>query len=102
MAVVIPFPEMTPEKALARIRELALTSANIGWPSHVRKRMEQRKVSRSQVAQALSSGTATEGPYEDVRGNWVCNLSVRSCGRHVEVVVKMVNCRLLILKTVIV
>ena len=102
MAVVIPFPEVTPAKALARIRELAQTSANIGWSSHVRKRMAQRKVSRTQVTNALQNGMPTEGPYEDARGNWVCNLSVRSCGRHVEVVVKMINCRLLVLKTVIV
>lgn len=102
MAEVFSFPELTPEQALARIRQLSERSGNIGLSPHTRKRMTQRLVSWPQIAHVLRHGLPAEGPYQDLFGNWVCQLSARTAGRHVDVVVKMKSGRRLIIRTVMV
>lgn len=101
MGQIVPFPELTPEEALARIRELGARSGAVGLSGHARKRMAQRRASWQQIQQALGRGVPVEGPYQDLLGDWICRLSVRAVGRNVEVVVRTVACRRLVIRTII-
>jgi hypothetical protein len=99
-AKIVPFREIGPPQALTLMRELA--ERPIGLDKHSRKRMRQREVSWPQIRQVIKRGRAVEGPYHDIRGQWICRLEANVAGNTIAVVVRMENEERLKLDTVIV
>lgn len=102
-ADVIAFPELTPEQALARMRELSHHSGLVLVMTQPRRQMAQRRASRPQIMQVLRYGVAVHGPCMDLLGDWTCWLEERAVGRNVDLEVMMIRVPgRLIIKTVFV
>ena len=78
--------DLSPEKALEIIRELAKETDRIAYTKHAEDRMEARSITATQVLRCLRKGSITEGPAREPRGNWRIRMEVFSAGEPVKVV----------------
>lgn len=67
------------------VRELAQDSANVFIEPHARKRMRERRITRTQVMACLRHGVIDEPAHENIRGNWKCTLRHHHAGDLVRV-----------------
>lgn len=77
-------------EAVRVIRQLAAHSLNVAAVHHARLRMRQRGVSMQDVVRVLQRGAITEGPFVSGAGNWRMNVTGRSAGEELTVVVEIV------------
>ena len=79
--------------ALKLIREIASNhTERIKLHPHAKnERMIQRNISYKQILSALSSRSnwISEGPYQDIKGDWACNVRGIGAGDSIEVVIKL-------------
>lgn len=52
------------------VREISKDHEAVFFTLHAEKRMQQRKVSRTQVLSCLAKGRVAEGPSLSIKGNW--------------------------------
>jgi hypothetical protein len=74
-------------QALAMVREIASRKKGVALVGHARTRMEQRGITRRQVASCLQKGVITEGPFLNNHGNWQVNVSRLAAGEQITCVV---------------
>lgn len=86
---LVTFRGSMPSRALELIRQLEQWP--LGLSSQARRQMSKRNVSWPQIRQAIKTGRAADGPYQDQRGDWLCRLQVCAAGKNVAVLVKMEN-----------
>ncbi len=67
------------------VRKLAQDTANVFIEPHARKRMRERRITRTQVYACLRSGVIDEAAHENIRGNWKCTLRHHHAGDLVRV-----------------
>ena len=67
------------------VRKLAQDTANVFIEPHAKKRMRERKITRTQVYACLRSGVVEESAHENIRGNWKCTLRHHHAGDLVRV-----------------
>lgn len=72
---------------LKRLRLAAADSANVLIVTHAKKRMVERRITRSQVIACLQKGTVSESAYLTPRGDWKATVSHRTAGDNVSVAV---------------
>ena len=82
---------LSPARALQLIREISADSCKVFYTQHAEKRMNQRKITRTQVMRCLQKGSITEGPARGTRGNWELKMEVYSAGDPVAVVAALEN-----------
>ncbi|WP_345796648.1 DUF4258 domain-containing protein [Castellaniella sp. MT123] len=80
----IPF-KMSDVTMLRIIRHLAKDSGNVYILKHARTRMQQRKITISQVLACLRGGSIHEPAHQDIDGSWKCTLRNRWAGDEVHV-----------------
>jgi invasion protein IalB len=78
---VIPF-RLTKAKALARVRTIASTPANVAITRHAEKRMSERGISEEQVHRCLRKGALAEAPVMDELNQWKLVLDHYTAGNH--------------------
>jgi len=66
--------EFTDASLRRRIALVAENSARVVPTGHAKKRMRERKVSRSQVLRVLQGGEVYEPAHRNIKGNWQCTL----------------------------
>jgi hypothetical protein len=86
MGGAVPLP-LTRHSAIKLLREAARQSGRIVFLDHAVKRMRERRITRSQVARVLATGSLTEGPVQDPRGRWSARVEGRAEGRPLGVAV---------------
>lgn len=84
MPDAIPLP-LNDANMLRVLRELAQISENVFFEPHAKKRMRERKITRTQVYACLRSGTIDEPAHLNIRGNWKCTLRHHHAGDLVRV-----------------
>ncbi len=67
------------------VRKLAQATENVFIEPHARKRMRERRITRTQVYACLRSGAIEESAHENIRGNWKCTLQHHHAGDLVRV-----------------
>lgn len=91
MAAKVVRYEMKPQAFLDRVRTLAVSSENVFFTPHARKRMRQRDITDLQVLEVLRRGSVVqgEGPAPDIHGNWKATLRKVVAGQDVNVPVAL-------------
>jgi hypothetical protein len=84
---------LTATVAQARVRTLAINSANLRWTRHIREQMEARGIDAEDVLRILRTGDVeTEPRTGKFRGEWKVKLTRKlSNGRVAGVVTLIVN-----------
>src|SRR5262249_8917571 len=78
----------TVRELVARLRELAKDSANMGLPSpHLQLRMRQRNRTMRDILETVKKGEAIAGPKLDHFGDWRIRLRRCVAGKRTQVIV---------------
>ncbi len=80
----IPLP-LNDGNMLRIIRELAADTANVFIEPHAKRRMRERRITRTQIYACLRQGVIDEHAHENIRGNWKCTLRHHHAGDLVRV-----------------
>lgn len=86
MTQVIPL-HMSGPVALAHIKELAQSTANIVVLSHARQRQDERNVTRRQIELCVQTGYIAEGPFLNDHKNWQVTMRGYHAGEEIACVV---------------
>lgn len=79
MTKVLAF-RMTSGVLRARIAQTASDSARVVITDHAKKRMKQRKITRTQIQDVLLFGKVVEAAYPNPKGDWCCTLERLTAG----------------------
>ncbi len=82
---VIPL-DLTPNRALTIIREIAADSSRVAILEHAKGQMRRRKITRGQAISCRRLGIISEGPGVNVKGFWRCRLERLAAGQEISVV----------------
>lgn len=73
---IFPKPiALNDQNMLDVVRRIAKDSANIVWTQHSKQRMQERKITTSQVMKVLHRGFIKESVYQTPSGDWKCTMS---------------------------
>lgn len=86
MADPIPL-RMNDATALKLLRDIASDSSRVIFTHHALQRMQQRKVSTTQVLACLQRGIVAEPVALDLHGNWKLTVTHRAAGAELDVAV---------------
>lgn len=78
---------LTEIEARHKLREFSVKTSKIKLSKHARERMSERCISLKQIICCFEHGDITEGPYPDARGDCMLNITVRTAGEYIAVVV---------------
>lgn len=81
--------QMTRAAAVRFIRETAQVTARVVIPYHATGRMRSKHITRKQVHDCLRQGFITEGPFQNIKGNWQCTMYRRLAGEDISVAVAL-------------
>jgi hypothetical protein len=83
-----PRKEPTLLELVARVREIAKNSSNVGFDHpHVKQRMVQRGKTMREVIETLEKGEGVKGPDKDAYGDYRIKLRRCVCGKRTQIVV---------------
>ena len=80
---------LSQERAREIIRELAGDSGRVYFTHHAETRMRERHIARTQVLSCLEKGRFHEGPYQNTRGEWECQMRWFTAGDNIGVVLTL-------------
>lgn len=88
--VASPIPLKLNDENLRRmIREAAEDTARVFFTGHAKKRMRERKITRTQVYDCLRRGNIAEGAHLNIHGFWQCTLNWKHAGDDISVAVAL-------------
>lgn len=92
--------KLSPARAQAQIRALALDTESIILTDHAQQRMEQRGIVMRDLLRILRTGYVDEAPVELRAGDWQCKMTQKIGGREAGAVTIIVQAQQLVIRTV--
>jgi len=80
----LPIP-LNDANMLRIVRDIARNTSNVFITGHAKRRMKERRITRTQVYACLRQGTISEPAHEDIAGDWKCTSVHRHAGDEVHV-----------------
>lgn len=85
MKKIVAF-DLNKVKAKHLIAEIAKDSSRVFITDHARKRMNERKITDTQIHRCLGHGQMKDEPFRNQKGNWQVTLETITAGERVVVV----------------
>jgi hypothetical protein len=79
-AVKVVLLRLTKERAAAILQECADVTWRVNFTEHLLLRMDERRISTTQVLNCLKHGAIVRGPKKDVSGDWKCTVEWITAG----------------------